>query len=138
MRGGAYILLDKTFDAIFSLPFLLYHSDHNDIKAARQATLPRGSFWQAKPTTSDDLRTFSSHVIIFHDLRMTLMTNGDDILTTLKTNGEDTLTTPMTDGEDTLTTTFITHNYLVTTMHDITDDPCDDIDNLDGILCPHH
>jgi hypothetical protein len=51
---------------------------------------------------------------------MTLMTNGDDILITMKTSGEDTLTAPATDGEDTLTTLFMTHNYLVTTPHDVT------------------
>ena len=55
----------------------------------------------------------------FHDLRRTLTTNGDDILMTLKNNGEDTLTTPFT------------HDYLVTTPHDVTDDPCDDIDDLE-------
>ena len=99
--------------------------------------MPHGSFWPAKLTTSDDLGNFSTHVTTFHDLRTTLTTNDDDILTTLKTNGEDTLTTPTTDGEDTLTTRFTTHNYLVTTPHDVTDDPCDDIDGLYGIHCPH-
>jgi hypothetical protein len=92
---------------------------------ARQATLPRGSFWRAKLTTSGDLRNFLTRVTTFHDLCMTMTTNGDNILTTLKTNGEDTLTTP-----------FMTHNYLMTTLHDVTDDPCDDIDNLYGIHCP--
>ena len=53
------------------------------------------------------------------------------------TNGKDTLTTLMTDDEDTLTTPFMTHDYLVTTLHDVTDDPCDDIDYLYAIHCPH-
>jgi hypothetical protein len=57
---------------------------------------------------------------------MTLMTNGDGILMTVKTNGEDTLMTP-----------FTTHDYLVTTPNDITDNPCDDIDDLYYIHCPH-
>jgi hypothetical protein len=93
------------------------------LNSARQATLPRGSFWRAKLTTSDDLRNFLAHVTTFYDLRTTLMTNGDDILTTLKTNDEDTLMTLTTDGEDTLTTRFTTSDYLVTTLHDVTDDP---------------
>ena len=46
------------------------------------------------------------------------------------------LMTRMTGGEDTLMTTFTTHDHLVTTLHDITDDPCDDIDNLHDIYCP--
>jgi len=86
--------------------------------------------------TSDNLHNFLTSVTTFHDLRMTLMTNGDDILTTVITNREDTLMTPTADGEDTLTTHFTTHNYLVTTPHDVTDDPCDDIDDLYGIHCP--
>jgi hypothetical protein len=61
------------------------------------------------------------------------MTYGDDILMTLKTNGEETLMTLMTSGEGTLTTSITTHHYLVTTPHDITDDPCDNIDNLEQI-----
>ena len=61
------------------------------------------------------------------------MTLGDDILMTLKTIGEDTLTTPMTSGEDTLTTPLSTHDYLVTALHDITDGPCDDIDNQEQL-----
>jgi hypothetical protein len=73
---------------------------------ATQATLPRGSFWRAKLTTSDDLHNLLAHVTTFYNLRTTLMTNGDDILTTLKTIGEDTLMTLMTDGEDNLTTHF--------------------------------
>ena len=52
--------------------------------AARQATLPHGSFWQAKLTTSGNLSNFLTHVTTFHDLRMTLMTHGDDILTALR------------------------------------------------------
>jgi hypothetical protein len=87
--------------------------------------------------TSDNLSNFSAHVATFYDLRMTLITNGDNILTTLKTNGEDTLTTLMTDGEDTLMTSFTTSDYLVTTPYDVTDGPCDSIDNLYGIHCPH-
>ena len=64
---------------------------------------------------------------------MTLVTNGDDILTTLNTNGEDILMTPMTSGEDTVITPVTTRAYLVNTLHDITDDPCDKIDNLEQI-----
>jgi len=89
---------------------------------ARQETLPR-----AKLMTSDDFGNFLTHVTTFHDLCMTLLTNGDDILMTLKTIGEDTLTTLMNGGEDTLTIPVSTRDYLVTTPHDITDDPCDDI-----------
>jgi hypothetical protein len=65
------------------------------------------------------------------------VTNVDNMLMTLKTNGEDTLTTLMTGGEDTLTTHFMTSVYLVTTPHDVTDDPCDSIDDLNGIHGPH-
>ena len=43
----------------------------------------------------------------------------------------------MTGGESTLTTPFTTHNYLVTTLHDVTDDPCDNIDDLYDSHCPH-
>jgi hypothetical protein len=68
---------------------------------------------------SDNLRIFLAHVTAFHELSMTLMTNGDDILMTLKTNGEDALMTLTTDGEDTLATPFTTHDYLVTTPHDL-------------------
>jgi hypothetical protein len=68
---------------------------------------------------------------------MSLTANVDNILTTLKTNGEDTLTTPTTGGEDTLTTPFMTHDYLVITRRDITDDPCDNIDDLYHIYCHH-
>ena len=88
--------------------------------------------------TSEDLRNFLAHVTSIYDLRMTLMTNGDKILMPLKTNGEDTLMTLMTDCEDTSTTLFMTSNYLVTTPHDVTDGPCDSIDNLYGIHCPHN
>ena len=88
--------------------------------------------------TSDNLGIFLTHVTTFHDLCTTLMTNGDDILMTMKTNGEDTLTTLTTNGEDTLTTHFMTSNYLVTTPHDVTDDPCDSIDDLYGIHFPHN
>jgi hypothetical protein len=65
------------------------------------------------------------------------MTNGDDILMTPKINDEDTLTTPMTGGEDTSTTPFTTHDYLVTILHDITEDPFDDICGHYDIHCPH-
>jgi hypothetical protein len=64
-----------------------------DQQTARQATLPRGSFWQAKLTTSDDFGNFSTHVTTLHDLRTTMTTNGDNILMTLKTNCDGTLTT---------------------------------------------
>jgi hypothetical protein len=79
---------------------------------ARQATLPYGSFWRAKLTTSDDLCKFSTHVTTFRDLCTTLTTNGDNFLTTLKTNDEDTSTTLMTTGEDSSTTAL----GLVTTL----------------------
>jgi hypothetical protein len=46
------------------------------------------------------------------------MTHGDDILMTLKTIGEDTLMTPIA-----------TRYYLLTTPNDVTDDPCDDIND---------
>jgi len=61
------------------------------------------------------------------------MTDGDDILTTLKTTGEDTLMTQMTSGEDTLTTPVVTRDHFVTTPNDITDDPCDDIDDQEQL-----
>ena len=48
-----------------------------------------------------------------------------------------TLTTPATGGEDTLMTPFMTHDCLMTTPDNITDDACDDIDNLYDIHCPH-
>ena len=57
------------------------------------------------------------------------MTNCDDILTTLKTIDEDTLTTLMTSGEDTLMTSVATRDHFVTTPNDVTDGPCDDIDD---------
>ena len=89
--------------------------DWQSLPTARQATLPHQSFWQAKLTTSDDVGIFVTHVTTFHDLHMTRTTNGDGILMTVKSNGEDTLMTP-----------FTTHDYLVTTPNDITDDPCDE------------
>ena len=101
-----------------------------NIASARQATLPRGSFWRAKLTTSDELGNFLSHVTPFHNLHMTLTTSGNDILMTLKTHCEDTLMTPMTCCEDTLTASVTTHDYRVTTQNDVTDDPCGNIDNL--------
>ena len=88
--------------------------------------------WKFLASQTDDkwqLRQFLTHVTIFHDLCMTLMTDGDDILMTLKTIGEDTLTTPMTSGEDTLTTPVTTRDYIMTTLHDVNDDPCDDINH---------
>jgi len=45
--------------------------------AARQATVPCGSFWRAKLMTSDDLGNFLTRVTTFHDLFMTLTTRGD-------------------------------------------------------------
>jgi hypothetical protein len=36
-----------------------------------------------------------------------------------------------------LMTPSTTHDYLVTTLHDITNSRCDDIDDLYGIHCPH-
>ena len=45
---------------------------------------------------------------------------------------------PMSGGEDTLTAPFTTHDYLVTTPHDITDNPCDDIGDLYCIHCPQN
>ena len=71
--------------------FDLFHAKNEPpCNPARQATLARGSFWQAKLTTSDDLRNFLTHVTTFHDLRTTMTTNGDTILMTLKTNREET------------------------------------------------
>jgi len=61
------------------------------------------------------------------------MTNGDDILTTLKTIAEDTLMTLTTSGEDTFTTPVTTRDYLVTTLHDVNDDPCDNIDDQEQL-----
>jgi len=55
----------------------------------------------------------------------------------MKTNGEDILTSLTTDGEDTLMTHITASDYLVTTPHDVTEDPCDSIDNFYGIHCPH-
>jgi hypothetical protein len=55
--------------------------------------------------------------------------DGDDILATLKTIGEDTFTTPMTSGEDTFMPPVMTRDYLVTTLYDINDNPCDDIND---------
>ena len=87
-----------------------------------------------------------THVATFHDHCTTLRTNGDDILMILKTNGEATLTTQTNSGEDTLMTPVMTHDYLVTvtTPHDVTNDPCDDTDDLYepkilmlDIHCPH-
>jgi len=101
--------------------------------SARQATLPHGSFWQAKLMTSDDLGNFLTHVTTFHDFRATLVTNGDDILMTLKTIGEETFTTPTTSCEDTLTTPVATCDHFVTTLNDITDDPCDGINDQEQI-----
>jgi hypothetical protein len=62
---------------------------------------------------------------------MTLTTHSDNILMTPKTNGEDTLMALTTSDEDTLTTLVMTCDYLMTTPHDVTDNPCDDIDDLD-------
>jgi hypothetical protein len=104
---------------------------------ARQATLARVSFCRAKLMASDDLGNFLTHVTTFHGLRMTLTTNGDEILMTLKTNGENTLTTPTTGDEDTVMTPFMTHNSLMTTPHDISESPCDEIVYLYDIHCPH-
>ena len=69
----------------------------------------------------------------FHELVKTLMTHADDILKTLKTHGEDSLTVPRNSGEDTLMTPVMTRDYLVTTPHDVIDNPCDDIDGLEQI-----
>ena len=74
-----------------------------------------------------------THVTTFHDLRTTLTNHGDNSLKTLMTNGEDTLMTLMTSGEDTLMTPVSACDYLGTTLHDIIDDPCDNIDNLEQI-----
>ena len=61
------------------------------------------------------------------------MTNGDDIVTTLKTIGEDTLTTQTTSGEDTLATPVATRDHFVTTLNDVTEDPCDNINNQEQL-----
>jgi hypothetical protein len=97
------------------------------LRSARQATLPRGSFWRAKLTTSDDFDMFFTHVTTFHDHLTTLTTACDDTLTTLTTFGEDLLTTLTTFGDDLLTTRVTTNDYLLTTPHDDTDDPRDDL-----------
>ena len=76
---------------------------------------------------------FSTHVTTLHDLRTTLKKLGDDILPTQKTNCEDTLTTLTTIGEDTLTPPVMTHDYLMTTLHDVNDDQCDDIDDQEQL-----
>ena len=52
---------------------------------------------------------------------------------TLKDNDEDTLTISTTTGEDTLTTPVTTRDYLVTTPHDVSDSPCDDIDEQEKL-----
>ena len=113
-------------------------------RTTRQTTLPRGSFWQAKLATHDDLGNFLTRVPTFHGCHMTLMTHGGDILMTLKTNGEDTLMTPMSSGEDTVMTPVTTRDYLLASLRDFTDNPCDDIDDLNEpkilmltIHCPH-
>ena len=72
--------------------------------------------------TSDNLGNFLTLVTTFHDLRTTLMTDGDEILTTLKTIGEDTLMTPVG-----------THDHFVTTLNDVTDNLCDDIDDQEQV-----
>jgi hypothetical protein len=41
----------------------------------------------------------------------------------------------MTCCEDTLTASVTTHDYLVTTQNDITDDPCGNIDDVERITC---
>ena len=87
--------------------------------------------------TCDDLGNFSTHVATFCDLRVALTINGEDTLTTLTTDGEDTLMTPTTSGEDTLPSPAMTCDYLVTTLHDVTDDPCDHIGDPYDIHCPH-
>jgi len=74
-----------------------------------------------------------TNVTTFHDLQTTLTTLGDDILMTLTTPVEDTLTTLMSPDEDTLRTCVTTCDYFVTTLCDITDDPCDDIDEFEQI-----
>jgi hypothetical protein len=100
---------------------------------ARQATLPCGSFWRAKLITNDDLGNFLTHVTTFYDLGTTLMTDGDDILMTMKTISEDTLTARTTHGGDTFTTHVATYDHFVTTPNDVTDDPCDNIDNQEQV-----
>jgi hypothetical protein len=62
-----------------------------------------------------------------------MMSNGDDTLTTLKTISEENLMTPTTHGEDTLTAPIATRDHCVTTLDDITDDPCGDIDDQEQL-----
>ena len=85
--GKTDFQLKDIFTFLFDLELVACNQVvHNN--TARQATLPHGSFWQAKLTTSDDLGNFSTHVTTFHHLCTTLTTNGDDILMTLKTNAK--------------------------------------------------
>jgi len=58
---------------------MAFHKDNTKNSPARRATLPRGSFWWAKLATSDDLGNFLTRVTTFHDLRMTLTNNGNNI-----------------------------------------------------------
>ena len=83
--------------------------------------------------TSDNFSNFLTHLMTFHDLVMTLRTFGDNILTILKTISEDTLTALVTCGEDSLTTPVATCDHFVTTPNDITDEPCDNIDNQEQL-----
>jgi hypothetical protein len=73
--------------------FHFFMTNHYHQSPARHATLPCGSFQQANLMTSDDIHNFLTHLTTFHDLCMTMMTNGDNILMTVKTNGEDTFKT---------------------------------------------
>ena len=72
---------------------------------------------------------FLTHVTTFFYLHTALTTYGDEILMTLKTNGDFTLMTLTTSGEDTLTTPVVTCDHFVTAPYDITDNPCDNIDD---------
>ena len=42
--------------------------------------------------------------------------------------------TRMTSGEDTLTIPVATRDHCVTSPNDVTDDPCDDIDNQEQVV----
>ena len=57
----------------------------------------------------------------FHNLMMTPMTLGEDVL-----NFDD----PDDLGEGFVMTLVTTHYYLVMTLHDYTDDPCDNSDDF--------
>ena len=66
---------------------------------------------------------------------MTLTPHDANILTTPKDQWWRHFDAPATSGEDTLMTPATTQDYLATTPHDVTDNPCDNIDDLEQITC---